>query len=342
MKDRAPTPASHPPRLRRFAGCIWQHRKLSLVCTLLFAFVLFNAFCYIHARAMTHYANGSSRTPPPEKLSILGKIKVLLTGVQVPRPNNVAAPDSFGLNYTTERFVASDGVQLEAWHVDCQNAKGLVILFHGYAACRDSLLREAQAFHDMGCASLLVDFRGGGGSSGNVTTIGVEEAEDVTGAVAFVKARWPELPLILYGHSMGSAAILRACSVHSIKPTAIILECPFDSLLATVENRFDAMGLPSFPAAQFLVFWGGVQHGFNGFVHNPSTYANEVTCPVLMLHGSADPRVHPEQAQKVFTGLKGIKRFELLSDVGHESYLEARPAQWRKCVSAFLVEQVGQ
>jgi hypothetical protein len=48
------------------------------------------------------------------------------------------------------------------------------------------------------------------------------------------------------------------------------------------------MNVPSFPAAQLLVFWGGVQAGFNGFSHRPAEYAKSVSCPVLFLHGEDD------------------------------------------------------
>jgi hypothetical protein len=41
-----------------------------------------------------------------------------------------------------------------------------------------------------------------------------------------------------------AAAILRAVSAHELSPDALILECPFDRLLTTVQNRFAAMRLP--------------------------------------------------------------------------------------------------
>jgi hypothetical protein len=61
---------------------------------------------------------------------------------------------------------------------------------------------------------------------------------------------------------MGSAAILRAVALRGISPAALVLECPFDRLLSSVENRFAIMGLPPVPVARLLVFWGGIQHGF--------------------------------------------------------------------------------
>jgi hypothetical protein len=59
-------------------------------------------------------------------------------------------------------------------------------------------------------------------------------------------------------------------------------------LLNAVKSRLQAFGIPSFPLAESIVFWGGVQHGFNGFDHNPVTFASRVKCPTLLLHGATD------------------------------------------------------
>ncbi len=79
-----------------------------------------------------------------------------------------------------------------------------------------------------------------------------------------------------------------------MQPAALVLESPFDALLSTVVNRFALMGLPAFPFAHLLVFWGGVQQGFNGFRHYPADYATEVRCAVLLLDGANDTRVTPD------------------------------------------------
>jgi uncharacterized protein len=134
---------------------------------------------------------------------------------------------------------------------------------------------------------------------------------------------------------MGSAAILRAIAREGVTADAVIIETPFDRLINTARNRFNLMGLPAFPAAELLVFWGGVQQGFNGFEHNPVEYARSVKCPVLMMHGERDSRVTAEQARSIFDNLDGLKRFRLF-DVSHEVIAVARPEEWREQVIDFL------
>jgi len=301
----------------------------------LLAVVFVNGVAFMHARAMTHFTPAGTRTAPPESLSYLEKTGVLLTGIRVPRPMSDTTPEQFGLSFSTHRLQGNAGV-LEAWHIPRTNARGLVLLFHGYASCKAALLPEEKAFYDLFYATLLLDFRGSGGSSGSETTIGYNEADDVACAVAFARAEWPGQPVVLYGQSMGSAAILRAIAVNDIQPDAIVVESPFDRLLSTVENRFDAMNVPSFPCARLLVFWGGAQHGFNGFAHNPVDYAVHVRCPVLHLHGELDPRVTQAQAAAIFDRFSGEKRFVLFPGVGHRPLLSERPGQWQEVISAFL------
>ena len=38
---------------------------------------------------------------------------------------------------------------------------------------------------------------------------------------------------------------------------AVVVESVFDRLLSTAENRFHSMGIPAFPMARLLIFWGG-------------------------------------------------------------------------------------
>jgi uncharacterized protein len=322
--------------LRRFSLWLRSHRKTALLVAGLAALAFLNLAAYRQAYVMTHFAAAGDRTERPEALSLAQKLRAVFLGVHVSRPTNTASPESVGLAFTVHRFPTTDDQQLEAWYCDSPARRGLVLLFHGYAAAKDSLLNEARALHDLGFATLLVDFRGSGGSDGNDTTIGAREAEDVVKAYQYAAQGWPGVPLILQGQSMGSAALLRAVARDGISPAALIVECPFDRLLSSVENRFAIMGLPSFPAARLLVLWGGFQHGFNGFRHNPVEYAAAVRCPVLLLHGALDRRVTLAQAQSIFAAFPGPRQMHIFADLGHESYIRTRPQEWVECVSGFL------
>lgn len=321
----------------------WGRRKpvLAAVICVSLGFVALNVVAFQHARAMIWFVDGGSRTPRPQMLSILGKCHVLLTGVRVPRPANEQLPSDVGLAFSTHTIQVNPRVTLEAWLIPVEGAKGTTILFHGYASSKSDLLPEAVAFHEQGLQVWLVDFRGSGGSSERYTTVGYLEAEDVAAAFKFIQAASRRQPTILFGRSMGGAAILRAISVHQIDPDAVILESVFDRMSTTAANRFHQMGLPSFPGANLLLFWGGVCAGIKSTQHNPVDYAGQCRCPTLLLHGEVDPNAQLSEAQNVQSHM-GDRDCQLVifPNVGHVPIRQADPSRWDATVDRFMSDRV--
>lgn len=307
-----------------------------LLTALLSAIVSLNVVAFMQARAMTHFADGGARTAAPEQLSAWKKFSVLLSGVNIPRPQNGRTPSSWAPDFQTHRFQNPDGVTLEAWYVAGGNDRPIVALFHGFAASKAALLPAAQVFHEFGYGVLLVDFYGSGGSTGSGTTIGVKEADDVAATLAYARRTWPGRKVILYGISMGGAALLRAIAVNGARPEAIIVEATFDRLRHTSQNRFRVMGVPIAPLADLLLFWGSVQHGFIFFSHNPVEYARAVKWPALILHGEDDQRTTLAQGRAVATAMGAHGQFISFAGVRHMPIVEARPEQWREAVRQFL------
>lgn len=307
-----------------------------LAFLLLAAFVALNVLAWRHARAMLNYSSGGARTEKPEELPVAAKLRVLLLGVNVPRPVDEMPPSALAPDAHALSIAVPGGITLSAWHAGRGAAAPLVIFFHGYTTEKTRLLLEARKIHAMGASVLLVDFRGSGGSSESYATLGYREAEDVAAAVRYAQEHLPHSALILYGQSMGSAAILRAGNAFGVRPDAVILESVFDTMLGAIRNRFRAMGVPAFPNAELLVFWGGWQFGFNGFAHNPDAYAASLNCPALFLHGADDPRATAGQARRVFAAAAGSKQFVEFENSGHDSYAARHPDQWQAAIRAFL------
>ncbi|MFK7805316.1 MAG: alpha/beta hydrolase [Anaerolineae bacterium] len=304
----------------------------------LLGFTAVNWVSWNHAWRMTHFVEMGERTKSPEDLSTFEKIPLLVFGITVPRPQTVQTPADYDLTFEAV-LIESGEHTLSGWVIPSQTQPtlGTILLFHGYASAKDNLLTEAEAFHQMGYTTMLVDFRGSGSSTGQNTTVGYEEAEDVEAAFRFAQDAKLAQPILMYGMSMGGAAAMRAVATTDIKPDGLIIEAVFDEMLSTVENRFDAMGIPSFPAAELLVFWGGVQVGFNGFQHNPADYAEEISIPILLLHGQNDPRATLEQGEKLFECLASAdKKMVVFQGAEHESNIHVDSDLWRSEVEGFL------
>jgi pimeloyl-ACP methyl ester carboxylesterase len=311
-------------------------RWIRLICiSALVVFCLLNILAFRQASAMLNFDARGERTEQPEELSFRDKAMVLLMGPHIPRPVSSALPEQLAADSRDIQISCPDGAKLCAWYVSRGDESPLIILFHGYSAEKCSLISEAREFLATGASVMLVDFRGSGGSSESYTTIGVDEAIDVKAAVLYAQPHLPHRSLILYGQSMGAAAILRAGAHHGIVVDGIILESVFDTMLNTVSNRFHSMGVPAFPAAQLLVMWGGVQFGFNGFSHRPMEDIVSLSYPVLFLHGANDPRALLADARRVAHNAPEQSTFEVFPGVGHASCLAANPIHWRQAVEPF-------
>jgi uncharacterized protein len=293
-----------------------------------------NWIMYRHARAMTHFVRHP--LPEPAMPTFRERLRPLLFGMVLPRRENQRTPADLGLAYETHHVHGGTG-RLEAWYLPNPWQRGMVLLFHGFNGCKAHVLAEAKAFHEMGYACFLVDFPGSGGSDGDTTTIGRREALDVARSVDYVRDHWRSETLILFGASMGSAAILRAVDVHRVVVDGVILECPFDRLVHAVATHCRLAVLPPLLTARALVFWGSLRLGFNGFRHNPADYARGVRCPVLLLHGTNDVKTPCAQVAAVYANLAGDKAVYYFEGLGHESYVEKQPEEWKRQVRRFLL-----
>jgi alpha-beta hydrolase superfamily lysophospholipase len=331
-----PTSSRHPTTRapRRRAGCLRRLAFLALV-----GFVALNGLAWIQARAATHFVPDGQPLEQLLTLPLPARLWTLASGVKIPRPRNRQTPHDHNLPYETRQISLPNGEALEGWFVPHPQSRGVIVMFTGYAGVKDGLLTPAATVFQLGWSSFLVDFRGAGGSSGNDTTLGMREAEDVAAAFAYAGEIWPGQPIVLYGVSMGSAAILRAVAVEGVRPAGLILEGSFDRLLTTTRHRFHAVGAPASPAAELLLFWGSVQLGYNGFGHNPADYAASVECPTLLMHGEHDAWVTPAETRAIFERLRGPRQIVQIPGVGHEMpFVYHEPGLWRESVAQLLAQ----
>lgn len=298
---------------------------------LLTLFIILNIVAIFHAYKFTHFAKGEAERIDPNNLTTGQKIKMLLLGVNNPKPVNDQVPQ-----HPFETITIKSNVQLECWYVPHDSAKGTVVVFHGYIASKSTQLSRAEELYKMGYNLMMVDFMGSGGSEGYRTTIGYDEAEEVKDVYNYLAAKG-EKNIYLFGTSMGAAAILKALHEYKeLTPSGIIIECPFGSMYKTVCARFKAVSAPAFPIAPVLVFWGGTINGFWAFGHAPEEYAKSVTCPTLLLAGGRDERVSNEEITDIFGNLNGEKTLKVYANAGHESYLNDHKEEWLNDVSSFL------
>jgi hypothetical protein len=102
-----------------------------LSAVLLGALIGVNGVAFMQVWAITHFAESGKRTARPERLSVFDKIIILLSGVNIPRPQNRRTPADLSLAYETHHFASPNATPLEAWYIPGKAALPLIALFHG-------------------------------------------------------------------------------------------------------------------------------------------------------------------------------------------------------------------
>jgi fermentation-respiration switch protein FrsA (DUF1100 family) len=117
-----------------------------------------------------------------------------------------ATPARIGLRFDALTLATEDGETLDAWHVPARagaSAHGLVLVFHGNAGNISHRLDYLRMFHDLGYASLILDYRGYGRSSGKPS----EDGTYLDAAAAWRHATqalgYPAGKIVLFGESHG-------------------------------------------------------------------------------------------------------------------------------------------
>lgn len=300
---------------------------------LVFIIIVINVIACNHAYNFTHFSDGNLESiKHPKDFTFGEKVNALFFGVSIPKPTSKNIPSK---EFTPVRIQSEE--LLSAWLIRVPQHKGVVILFHGFLGTKSNLIAYSNAFNAKGYSTLMVDFMGSGGSTGHTTTIGFREKADVLASLRYIQSEFPNDKTILFGSSMGAVAIMKAIETYQIRPSKIILECPFGNMLTTVRKRFDMIDIPSFPFAELLLFYGGIQGDFSPFSHNPTEYAKHITIPTLLLYGVQDDKVSQEEINTIFYNL-AVKEKKLvnLQNSGHEVYLNDDSEAWNQAVDTFL------
>jgi uncharacterized protein len=306
-----------------------------LLYTIFILFVLLNIMTAFHAYKFTHFYNDPSlQRIKPEQMGFVDKLQAICFGVKYPKSLNTLIPQ---IPYETVHLITQDKLRIEAWHCTQAPAKGTVILFHGLGSSKSKIIPEAMSFFSLGYNVFLVDFRAHGGSEGNTCTIGYEESEEVKLAYDYVSRK--EKNVILWGISMGAATITHAISQYDLKPSKVILEMPFGTLLGAVKGRVRTMGLPAQPVSSLLAFWGGAEQGFWAFNHNPNEYAAKIQCPTLIQWGRNDARVTEEEVRSILNAIPvKQKKLVIYENSAHQSLFANETSKWEKTVKEFMTQ----
>lgn len=223
---------------------------------------------------------------------------------------------------------SDDGLRLHALWVPVENAKGTVVLVHGYHSCVLTDFSVAfPLYHEKGFNLLLPSQRSHGKSEGNYVTFGVKESDDMLRWIAWHNVQFGQRPMIFSGMSMGASTVMYLSGEklpENVK--GFIADCGFTTPREIISRVFrNATHIPA-----GLVIWAtelfARLFGHFSLTQKDSlkTLANN-TRPILLVHGMEDDFVPCHMTQRGFDACAGDKRLLLVEDATHGiSFLKAK------------------
>lgn len=198
-----------------------------------------------------------------------------------------------------------DGLKLHAITVP-QNEKSWVILMHGYTSAARGMGNPARRFHAMGYSLLLPDARGHGQSEGDYIDMGYFSRKDIVMWVEQLLRVHPDADVLLYGISMGGAAVMMAAGEALPRQVkGVIEDCGFSSIFE--EMRHQMIHIFHYPACitDFTLFFADLvtrlRAGYSLHDGDACAQLQKASLPMLFLHGEADRYVPFAMLDKVYT-----------------------------------------
>lgn len=239
-------------------------------------------------------------------------------------------------------FITSrEGLRLHGLWIPAEDAKGTMILFHGY---RSTYLVDFSValdyYHDKGFNLLIPDQRSHGRSEGKYITFGVKESEDALRWIGYHNRELSHVPVILSGLSMGASTVLFLADEdlpHNVR--GIIADCGFTSpkeILSEVYKK--VTHLPP-----MLSLWAAdlFARAFADFSLSQKdtrkTLANN-RVPILMVHGTQDSFVPCQMSRDGYACCTGKKTLLLVEGADHGVSFIVDHVAYSKAIDKFLME----
>lgn len=260
----------------------------------------------------------------------------------------VDSPADYGIEFESARFMSRRGdVTLDGWYMIGQADLPVVIFGHGLGVGRagDGMTELGAMLNRRGFGVLQFDFRAHGLSEGDRVSSGWHERMDALGAYDFLVARGvPPSSIGLHGVSMGAGAVcLAAAEEPGIR--ALSLDTPYarasDMILREASLR---IRLPERVIAIFVpcaVFLARKLFDISLEGMAPERAVAELDYPILLIHGTEDSRIPPEQSERVFRASPEGSQIWVVEDVAHAGSFLANKPEYADRVAAYFLSRLS-
>ncbi len=265
-------------------------------------------------------------------------IALLLSGcsslLYYPSPQLFYDPARLGLKPEEVHFPSANGEQLFGWyfrHKGKEPAKAIVVFYHGNAENLSSHYLNVAWLVDYPFDLFVFDYQGYGRSKGSPSP--QKTVEDGAAALAWAHQKSPELPLVIFGQSLGGVVALR---------NAIDLKDKLPIRLVAVDSTF--LSYRTMARRVMSRAWLTWPFQWLGWLSLSDRYAPKgevgkiAPLPLLVIHGDKDGVVDFDQGQRVFNEALEPKEFWHIPEGTHTSVFSDKAYQ--KKFAAWVEEKL--
>lgn len=235
-------------------------------------------------------------------------------------------------------------VVLQGWLFPAKNSDKTVIIAHSYGRNRLEFgiqtIDMIKFLMDKGYNIFTFDFRNSGTSSGEVSTLGYNEKDDLSAAIGYIKQQGSK-HIVLLGFSTGaSTSILAAAENKDVD--AVIADSPYSDLGSYLQSSLNKRThLPAFLFNKTVLMSMELLGGIDTANASPINSLKELSPAwLLLIHGQGDTEIPVDNSRNLYTAYSKLNpgKAELWETdaVGSAGSFTAYPEKYLERLSTFL------
>jgi fermentation-respiration switch protein FrsA (DUF1100 family) len=292
---------------------------------------------FILAASLYAFLRGSTRR---DRTELFKASTVVPSGRYKYRDRMQQGVDWFENQPKSELHITSqDGLSLAAELIEADDPIGLIVAVHGFRSWpAREFARIAKHLYEKGYTVLYPYMRAHRKSEGKYITFGVKERYDIAAWAKLLSERHPELPLFLYGQSMGGATVIMATGLELPKQTRGVIadsafHSPRDVIATALTNSYK---VPVFPMLPAMDLWARIIAGYSLTSTTCKDALDKTDLPFLFIHGKKDELVPYEMGYQNFVECHSEKEMLAVDNAAHCASCYAEPALYISYLDGFL------
>lgn len=209
------------------------------------------------------------------------------------------------------------GAKLAGWYEPPERGKPVILYYRGKTHSFSREYERFEAFEADGYGFLGFDYRGFGGSPGEISQANV--LADALAAFDWVAAKG--FPVVIWGRSLGSGPATYVASEREAK--ALLLESPFTSAAAVAEEGYGFLPIRLIMLDQYPV----------------DQWITKVEEPVFVAHGADDTAIRVSHGERVYALAPNPRGIWIEPGGDHDNLWEH--GIWEKAKGFFAAAMMG-